>query len=147
MLVKKFKISDAGCEAIYFDKKETEVYIKTKEQPLISLIDSFAKLEKYVIEICELHKDAKIEVTGLSLSFNHDVRGAVIVAKMNLARSTGVVNLVTPHRIEKFYGETGDSGQLMPPGMIDDVTNAIIEIEKYIYGERAGKQEELFNAA
>jgi hypothetical protein len=145
MKVKKFKINEDGCIAVYTDNQETEISLKAKEQPLQSLVDSFQNLAQYVIEICELPASSGIEVTGLSLSFSHDIQGAVIVAKMKLVKSTGVINLVTPHRIEDFYAESGDEGQLMPSGMRDHVTEAIIEIERYIHGERAGKQEELFN--
>lgn len=144
MIVKKFKINEDGCLAVYVDNKETEISLKAKEQPLKSLIDSFQDLAQYVIEICELPNSSDIEVTGVSLSFSHDILGAVIIAKMKLVNSTGVINLVTPHRIEDFYAESGDVGQLMPSGMRDHITNAIIEIERYIHGERAGKQEELF---
>lgn len=141
--VKKFKINDDGCIIIYIDDKGTEVSLKAKEQPLDSLIASFANLDKYVIDICELHEDAVVEVTGLSISATKEILGAVIIAKMSLQKSSGVLNLVTPHRVEEHYSEFGDSGQLMPKDMANHIREAITEIEKYISGERAGNQQEL----
>lgn len=158
MQINKFKIKDGDILIEYsVDKKDSEGKlistdfhtIKSPDKPLASLEKALDNLAGYVKEICEEKENADIQVTGVSFSWNFNgdgdtVMGAVIIAKKKLKRSTGVLNLITPHRITDYYSEHGDEGQLMPDGMETDLQLLIVEVENYINGERLYKQEELF---
>lgn len=148
-IIKKFKYKDNEVLVEYEETKNDgqsneKVTFQCDDEPLPELKEALAKLSKHIINICELNNDADIEVTGVSFTWRNEIMGAVLIGMSKLKKSTGVVNLVTPHRIVEFYSEHGDSGQLMGDEMEKDLQILLEHIENYLAGDRSYKQEELF---
>ena len=142
MQIEKFKIKGDETEIIYSVEKKRDKQIshdehllKTKDKPLDSLLKVLKNFDKYVKIIAE-EPNAKIEVYGISLKWEDDRVGAVIISKKILQKGE-MFNIITPYRINQ-----GD-GNLMPEGMESDISDLVNEIERFINGARAYKQEEL----
>ena len=117
------------------------------DEPKVSFIKALGELDQDVLEMCELPADylTRIRVTGISLSYGgeNETMGAVIIASMILHKSNVALNLNTPHKIEEFYGETGDEMQLLSEKCAGRIRSLINEAEDYVNGIRA--QAKLFD--
>lgn len=145
----KYKKEDKVYICKYTDEKLDEFELTSKDEPLDELKKALEGLAIHVKEIAELNDDAEIIVTGVTFTHKKDdvgenVLGAVITAQHKLIKSTGVININTPHRINNFYSEHGDEGQLMTMEMEDDLLLLMNYVNKYIQGERQ-KQMDMFD--
>jgi len=150
MKILKYKFKDSEHFIKYINSQKDEVEIRSSDDALPDLANSIKLLEPFVHDICEIPHENGITVSGISISRNEDsqgneIIGAVIVAQKKLLRSTGIINIVTPHRIEAFYSEHGDEGQLMPDDMIEAILEIEFRVKDFIQGKRA--QQELFPQA
>jgi hypothetical protein len=118
-----------------------EYSISCSDEPRKQFGEALAALIDDVQEICELPGDYKtrIIVTGLSLDYGGDngTMGAVLIGQMRLSHSSSPLNLITPHKIEDFYGETGDENQLLSDDAKKHIYKLIEEAEAYVRGYRA----------
>jgi hypothetical protein len=152
MRFKKIKLTKEGkVQAEYEinnEKGTTDEYsFSCTDEPKPSFRQAMADLAQDVVEICELSDDDlnRIGVSGVSLSWGgeNETMGAVIIAYMMLTKSSGNLNLNTPHKIADYYGETGDRQQLLNPKCVERIETLIAEAEDYVKGIRA--QANLFN--
>lgn len=150
MKILKYKFKDNEHLIKFINIQNDEIELKSSDDALPNIAKTLSEFSPFVREICELDNNNDISVSGVSISRNLDeyeneIIGCVIIAQMKLENSTGVINLVTPHRIESFYSAHGDEGQLMPDGLIDLVHDLSSHVETFIKGNRA--QGELFPSA
>lgn len=132
------------------DGSKDEQHYYSYDKPLEEFDNKLANLRKHVLEICEYPVEeerlARVEVTGVSFSYGSksNVMGASIIAQYQPKDCLAPVNLVTPHKIETFYNESGgDDRSLMSDKMLVDLNALMVEAERYLNGERA--QGDLFN--
>lgn len=158
MQINKIKIDNKGSKlTISYQQGEDKIEIE-KDTRKFGMQDSFKKavesLKQYFLEICELDTTAGQRTTIYGCTFTtwkdgggplaKVVSGICISAGVNLLKGTGVVCMNSPHRINDFYGDNGDHGQLMPVGMIADVEVLKNEIVEYLNGNWI-VQADLFN--
>jgi hypothetical protein len=124
-----------------------EFSFSCSDEPKPSFIKALGDLAQDALSMCELPDDYlnRIRISGVSLSYGgeNETMGCVIIAQMILHKSNVVLNLNTPHKIEEFYGETGDESQLLSEPCTGRIKTLITEAGDYVKGIRA--QQNLFN--
>lgn len=152
MRIKKVKLEKEDRIFISYEKFKgdtvtDEVTINTLDKPLGSFLDALQALSADVIEMCELPDSDKNRtmVKGVSFSYSGEkpVMGATITAQKHLAHSLSPLIINTPHKIDEFYGESGDDRQLLSDKCVGRLDDLITEAKRFIEGERA--QGGLFN--
>lgn len=148
---------DGRCVKVDYNLKSTDpqaiskdniaIALASCDKPMPEFIQTFQNLKEYVEQICDLANGycEKAEVRGVTLSYSHDILGAVItvLVKVKTANSPVVIN--TPHLPSKPYNEDGEE-PLLPFGCYQDLLNLLDLTEKYIDGERdIPLQEEMFS--
>ncbi len=149
MRIQKVKYKKGKVEIHYLYKredKETELVLRSDEEPIEDFKRALEDLREFVVEICELGNVSleKIDVTGVSFSWSgeEEAMGATIIAQRSLQYSNAPLNLVTPHKIENISGNI-DPLQEMNPEMKDALEELIAQAKNYIDGDRRFKQLEL----
>ena len=116
---------------------EVKITLKSDDRPLPEFIEAFQRLVPYVEQICELPEGfcSEAEVRGVSLSYSHDVMGAVITCLIPLSTANGPMIVNTPHIPAGQYNEGGHA-PVLPIGCVKVLNEMIIQAEGYIDGER-----------
>jgi hypothetical protein len=152
MRFKKIKMTKEGKIQMEYEIKNQkggmdEFSFSCAEEPKSSFVVALSDLRQDVLGMCELPDDYldRIRVSGISFSYGgeNETMGAVIIASMILHQSNTSLNLNTPHKIEEFYGETGDKLQLLNEPCVGRIKTLIFEAGDYVKGIRA--QRNLFN--
>jgi hypothetical protein len=124
-----------------------EFSFSCSDEPKPSFIRALSDLAQDSLSMCELPEDylSRLRISGVSLSYGgeKETMGATIIAQMILLKSNIALNLNTPHKIEEFYGETGDEAQLPSEPCVGRIKTLITEAGDYVKGIRA--QQNLFN--
>jgi len=136
------------------DKNSVRYDVEKGKLPHKDFANALRDLRQDVVTICEIYMTeenfqkevARIKVTGLSLSYSHDVLGVVIAAQRELLHSSAPLNLNTPHKIETLYGEEGDESQVMDPYTRQRIVAVMEEALLYIQGKRKpDPQQDIFS--
>jgi len=118
-----------------------EFSFSCSEEPKPAFALALNDLAQDILSMCELPADylQRIRVSGISLSYGgeNETMGAILIGQMILHKSNIALNLNTPHKIEEFYGETGDESQLLDPNCVARIEVLISEAEDYVKGIRA----------
>lgn len=116
---------------------EVKVTLKSDDKPLPEFIEQFTKLVPYVEQICQFEKDFcfAANVSGVSLSWSHDIMGAVITCLIPLETANGPMVVNTPHIPSGQYNE-GGTAPVLPIGCRLVIEELIVQAERYIDGER-----------
>jgi hypothetical protein len=146
MRFKKIKMTKEGKIQMEYEIKNQkggmdEFSFSCFEEPKPSFIEALKDLAQDALDICELPDDylSRIRISGISLSYGgeNETMGCIITAQMILYKSNAALNLNTPHKIEEFYGETGDESQLLSKSCVGRIKTLIDEAGKYAKGIRA----------
>ncbi len=129
--IKKFKYNNTKVNITFFksyldrygNTKEKEYKLKSNDKPLKQLVDALQALNSYVLS----SEPLQVKVTGISYSN----MGVCLIVQYSLSKSNGVIN-----RIEEYYNEHGDAGQLMSSYMAHDIKELEQLIINYVNGER-----------
>ena len=116
---------------------DVKVTLKSEDRPLPEFIEQFQKLVPYVEQICQFEKDFCNEshVSGVSLSWSHEIMGAVITCLIPLDTANGPMVVNTPHIPSGQYNEGGQA-PVLPRGCVTVIEELIVQAERYIDGER-----------
>ena len=153
MRFKKIKMTKEGKIQMEYEVKNQkggmdEFSFSCSDEPKPEFVKALRDLDQDVLEMCELPDEFldRIRTSGVSFSYGgeNETMGAVLIASMILNKSNVALNLNTPHKIEKFYGETGDEMQLLNPNCVVRLNHLVSEAEDYVKGIRA--QGNLFNS-
>lgn len=157
MQITKIKIDEKSDKiAISYKAGDDEIEHK-KDLKKFGMMPSFKsaveKLKTHFLKICEADASAESRTTIYGCTFTYwkdtgktkEVDGICISAGIQLLYGTGVVCMTSPHRINQFYADNGDDGQLMPDGLNQDMQLLKDEIIKYLNGNWVC-QKDLFNA-
>lgn len=145
MRIKKVKIKGDGRIAIEYEKESTgnpelvdELSINSPDRPMNSFYTAMEGLRPHVCVICELPEDyAKtMTISGLSLTYAHDVMGVVITAKKDLKHSPSPLVINTPHKPIEPYSKGGDDSNCLTSDQCVAIDQVIQEALRYIRGER-----------
>ncbi|MDZ7763236.1 MAG: hypothetical protein U5K00_02255 [Melioribacteraceae bacterium] len=114
----------------------------TVDKPAPDLINQAMLFRKHVLNLCELpEKDEeiqKLEIKSFSFSWSGEkhIMGCTVTAARKLSGSNTPLILNTPHKIEDFHAEDGDSKQLLPADLVNDAYELMLQINAFIDGER-----------
>lgn len=124
------------------------VQIESRRAPTSEFLGALDDLRVHLLAICELPVDdvEKTVVSGVSLSWTPNSReagdfilGATMVGQRKLARSSAPLNLITPHKFERFPsgGDEGDENQLLTEQALYRVECLLRQAEAYLDGASA----------
>jgi hypothetical protein len=139
--ISKIKYDGTQVEIQYEIVMETtddiKVVLKSQDKPKEEFILCLSSLAKFVEDICQLEKgycdDA--DIRGVSLSYAHDVMGAVITALIPVDTANSPVCINTPHLPSDQYNENGQS-PVLPRACTTKINQLIEHAEAYINGDR-----------
>lgn len=116
---------------------DVKVTLKSDDRPLPEFIEQFDKLVPFVEQICQFETDFcnESKVAGVSLSWSHDIMGAVITCLIPLSTANGPMVVNTPHIPSGQYNE-GGTAPVLPLGCRLVIEELIVQAERYIDGER-----------
>ena len=116
---------------------EVKITLKSDDRPLEDFRIQFERLVPFVEQICQLPEGfcSEAEVRGVSLSYSHDVMGAVITCLIPLVTANGPMIVNTPHIPADQYNDGGQA-PVLPSGCVKVLAEMIIQAERYIDGER-----------
>lgn len=152
MRFNKIKMTKEGKIQMEYEVKNSkggmdEFSFSCSDEPKPSFTIAMNELAQDALSMCELPDDylCRIRISGVSLSYGgeNETMGVVIIAQMILHKSNVALNLNTPHKIEEFYGETGDESQLLSEPCVGRIKTLIDEAGDYVKGIRA--QQNLFD--
>ncbi|KUG25892.1 hypothetical protein ASZ90_004279 [hydrocarbon metagenome] len=121
----------------------------TVDKPAPGLLNQSLLFRKYVLNLCELPESEeeihKLEIKSFSFSWSGEkhIMGCTISASRKLSGSNSPLILNTPHKIEDFHADNGDTKQLLPRNMVNDIYELMLHINSFIDGER--EQLDLFS--
>lgn len=105
---------------------------------LLDLPDSPEIFSEVYVKKLEQER-TKIEVRGLTFSYagDKDVMGVTITALRTLRGSVAPLVINTPHKIEEWYSENGDTRQLMGSEVLRKLLECQYRALRYVNGIRA----------
>lgn len=139
--ISKIKYDGTQVEIQYEIVMETtddiKVVLKSYDKPKDEFIQCLSSLAKFVEDICQLEKGYcdEADVRGVSLSWSHDVMGAVITALIPVDTANSPVCINTPHLASDQYNENGQS-PVLPRPCTTKINQLIEHAEAYINGDR-----------
>jgi len=139
--ITKIKYDGSQVEIQYEIVMETtddvKVVLKSYDKPKDEFIQCLSSLAKFVENICQLKEGYcdEAEIRGVSLSWSHDVMGAVITALIPVDTANSPVCLNTPHLASEQYNENGQS-PILPRPCTTKINQLIEHAEAYINGDR-----------
>jgi hypothetical protein len=139
--ISKIKYDGTQVEIQYEIVMETtddiKVVLKSYDKPKEEFILCLSSLAKFVEDICQLEKGYcdEADIRGVSLSWSHDIMGAVITALIPVDTANSPVCLNTPHLPSEQYNENGQS-PVLPRACTTKINQLIEHAEAYINGDR-----------
>jgi hypothetical protein len=149
-VIMKIVLKDGRYSVHFREKKgldEKQIVFTSNEKPDPDLPMALQDLQAGVREICEFPENwcrDRIEVTGVSwsLSDGTNVRGACIIARVDIEAADAPLNIVTPHLPFEQYSKGGCS-PLMPEDVQAMLDTLEIEAMAFVSGEK--RQQLAFN--
>jgi hypothetical protein len=139
--ITKIKYDGSQVEIQYEIVMETtddvKVVLKSYDKPKDEFIQCLSSLAKFVEMICQLPDGYydEADVRGVSLSYSHDIMGAVITALIPVDTANSPVCINTPHLPSDQYNENGQS-PILPRPCTTKINQLIEHAEAYINGDR-----------
>lgn len=157
MKILKAKVKDYSVEVVFSDQKKqvTEGILKFSDIPHPDLINAMNNLRKHLVVLCdqresdivisdefstfEAGKLPDIKVTGISIGGDEEYEGVTITGQ-RILKNRKVVNLNTPFT---FFTDPVEENYQFEEYLFEDVSMVLVEVEAYINGKRAIKEQEL----
>lgn len=102
MVLKKVKLNNMNDVTVQFSissgKKSSNVTVMSEDNPAPSFLKAMQDLAKDVVNICELGKESKVKISGVSWNYHGDeeIQGCVITAEKKLSIGNAVMIINTP---------------------------------------------------
>lgn len=150
MRFQKIKQTKEGKIHVEYEVKNSkggmdEFSFTCSDEPKPEFTIALKDLAQDVLDMCELPEEylPRVIVTGVSFSYGGEaeVMGATLIAQMKLTKSNVNLNLITPHKIEEFYSESGgDPAQLLAEECVRRLKELIDQAGDYVQGIRVQGQ-------
>jgi hypothetical protein len=119
---------------------EKQIVFSSNECPHPDMLMALQALQAGVREICEFPENwcrDKIAITGVSWSLSEGtrVRGACLIAQVDIEAADAPLNIVTPHLPFEQYSESGSS-PLMPEDVQAMLDTLEIEAMAFVSGKK-----------
>jgi len=129
---------------IEYDKKTGEKYdkikIATQDEPAPEFVEAMDSLTPHLVELCEFPKTDEKAITtrAIHLSYHgdHDHMGIVMTGHKKMKKSTGILILNTPIRLQADDTKKANEKRDINGDFMKTINNVIWQAQRFLEGYR-----------